>query len=62
MTLSDNSNQHVTFLIGTLGGGGAEGVYINLANAFSELGWTVNLVVLNLKKLIILTKSTRKLI
>lgn len=51
MTLSDNSNQQVTLFIGTLGGGGAEGVCINLANAFAAKGWTVNLVVMNLKKI-----------
>lgn len=37
----------VTFLISSLGGGGAEGVCVTLANGLAELGWDVKLVVLH---------------
>ncbi|MCH8549180.1 MAG: glycosyltransferase [Balneolaceae bacterium] len=38
----------VTFLISSLGGGGAEGVCINLANGLTRRGWQVTVVVLHL--------------
>lgn len=38
----------VTFLISSLGGGGAEGVCINIANGLANRGWQVDLVVMNL--------------
>jgi glycosyltransferase involved in cell wall biosynthesis len=38
-----------TFFISTLGGGGAEGVCVNLANKLTELGWSITVVVLTLK-------------
>lgn len=42
-------NKKITFLIGSLAGGGAEGVCINIANALVQDDWQVDLVVLNLK-------------
>ncbi len=38
----------VSFLISNLGGGGAEGVCITVANGLAEQGWQVDLVVLHL--------------
>lgn len=38
----------ITFLISSLGGGGAEGVCVNVANGLADKGWKVNLVVLHL--------------
>lgn len=47
--VSTNENKKkVTFAISTLGGGGAEGVCVNIANNLVERGWQVTLVVLNL--------------
>ena len=46
--MTDINNKKITFLISTLGGGGAEGVCVNLANALAECGWTVTLVVLHM--------------
>ena len=43
-----NVEKKITFLISTLSGGGAEGVCVGIANSFSENGWKVDLVVLNL--------------
>ncbi len=40
--------KRITFLISTLGGGGAEGVCVTLANGFAEQDWQVDLVILNL--------------
>lgn len=40
--------KEATFLIGSLGGGGAEGVCINIANGLADQGWQINLLVLNL--------------
>ena len=40
----------ITFLISSLGGGGAEKVCVSIANKFAENGWKVDLVVLNLKE------------
>lgn len=37
-----------TFFISTLGGGGAEGVCVNMANGLAERGWDVTLLVLHL--------------
>lgn len=41
-------NKKITLLIGTLAGGGAEGVAVSIANGLSNIGWEVSLVVLNL--------------
>lgn len=38
----------ITLLISSLGGGGAEGVCVSIANALVERGWSVDLVVLTL--------------
>lgn len=46
--MADIDNKKITFLISTLGGGGAEGVCVNLANALAECGWAVTLVVLHM--------------
>ncbi len=42
-------DKNITFLISSLSGGGSEALCVNLANSFAELGWKVNLVVLNMK-------------
>ena len=39
---------NIVFFISSLGGGGAEGVCVSLANAMAKRGWQVNLLVLNL--------------
>ncbi|GHT83486.1 glycosyl transferase [Spirochaetia bacterium] len=38
----------ITFLINSLGGGGAEGVCVNIANALYDCGWQIDLILLNL--------------
>lgn len=43
-----NKNKEVFFLINSLGGGGAEGVCVNLANCLCDRGLQVTLVVLHL--------------
>ena len=42
------SNNKITLLISSLGGGGAEGVCVSIANKFANNGWKVDLVVSNL--------------
>ena len=42
-----NKSREISFFIGGLGGGGAEKVCVTVANGLSELGWRVNLVVLD---------------
>ena len=44
-----NSKKRITLLISSLKGGGAEKVCINVANELVNFGWTVDLLVLNLK-------------
>lgn len=39
----------ITLLVSTLGGGGAEGVCVTIANCYAAQGWKVDLVILNLK-------------
>lgn len=41
-------DREIFFLINSLGGGGAEGVCVNLANGLHDRGWRVTLVVLHL--------------
>lgn len=41
-------NNKITILINSLGGGGAEGVCVNLVNSLAAKGWCVNLVVMHL--------------
>src|SRR5690606_3307764 len=48
--------KRVTLLIGSLAGGGAEGVCVTLANGLSRNGWQVTLVVLNLENAVNLTR------
>lgn len=43
-----NQNNKITFLINSLCGGGAERVCVTIANGFSEQGWNVKLLTLNL--------------
>jgi len=51
MLASDVSGEkRVLIAINSLGGGGAEGVCINLANNLNNRGWDVSVLVLNLKK------------
>jgi glycosyltransferase involved in cell wall biosynthesis len=47
-TLHAVTKNKITFLINSLGGGGAERVCVNLANGLSARGWHVTLVVLHL--------------
>ena len=42
-----NQSREISFFTGGLGGGGAEKVCVTLANGLSELGWKVNLIVLD---------------
>ena len=42
-------NMKVTLIISSLVGGGAEKVCVNIANGLAEIGWNVDLVILNLK-------------
>ena len=44
-----SSKKKITFAISALTGGGAEGICVNIVNAFARSGWRVDLVVLNLK-------------
>lgn len=53
-------NKGATFLISTLGGGGAEGVCVNVANGLAENGWKINLVVLNLNDAVYLNRVSDK--
>ena len=39
----------ITLIISSLTGGGAENICITIANSFAQNGWTVDLIVLNLK-------------
>ena len=43
-----NKEKKVSFFISSISGGGAESVCINIANALSQKGWKVCIVVLNL--------------
>ena len=43
------TDKRVLLLISSLGGGGAEGVCVNVANGLANQGWQVELVVLHLK-------------
>ena len=54
-------NKKITLLISSLQGGGAEGVCVNLANSLSNLGWIVDLVVLNLNKQVHYDKLSPKI-
>lgn len=46
--MTNSINKKITFLINSLGGGGAEGVCLTLANSLIEKGWSVDLLVLHL--------------
>jgi len=54
------SNKKITFLISTLGGGGAEGVCVGIANAFVENNWKVDLVILNLNNEVFVNRLSKK--
>lgn len=53
-------DKKITFILGSLSGGGFEGVCVNLANGLAHRGWTVDLVCLNLKKTELLSKVSGK--
>ncbi|MDB2617848.1 glycosyltransferase [Candidatus Pelagibacter bacterium] len=55
-----NSKKHVTLLISSLKGGGAEKVCVNIANELANLGWVVNLIVLNLKNSVYQSEVSKK--
>jgi hypothetical protein len=42
-------NKKITFLINSLGGGGAQNLCVNIANGLAQKGWNVNLLVLTSK-------------
>ena len=50
----------ITFLIGSLSGGGSEGVCVNVANGLAARGWNVNLVCMNLDRKEHLDKISEK--
>ena len=56
-----NSNKKITFLISTLGGGGAESVCVEMANTFVQNNWEVDLVILNLKGEVHLNRLSKKI-
>ena len=49
-------------MISSLSGGGAENVYISIANSFANNNWTVDLVILNLNDDVFLIVFLIKLI
>ena len=44
-----NVEKNITLAIDSLRGGGAQRICVNVANGLSELGWKVDLLVLNMK-------------
>lgn len=54
------NQKKITFLISTLGGGGAEGVCVNVANKLAEIGWKVDLIVLHLNNATYLNRVSDK--
>ncbi len=54
------NKQKITFLVSTLGGGGAEGVCVSLANKFAELNIETELVVLTLENEVYLHRLSSK--
>lgn len=52
--------KQLTILISTLEGGGAEGVCVTVANGLADLGWQVELVVLNLDRAVYLSRLSNK--
>lgn len=50
----------ITFIIGSLSGGGSEGVCVNVANGLASRGWNVNLVCMNLNRKEHLDKISEK--
>lgn len=53
-------SNHITFIIGSLSGGGSEGVCVNVANGLAARGWNVNLVCMNLNRKEHLDKISEK--
>ena len=53
-------NKEITFLINSLGGGGAQNLCINIANGLAQKGWNVNLLVLKSKNSIFRDRVTEK--
>lgn len=54
------NSKKICFLINSVGGGGAEGVCINLANSLCDRGWQVTLVVLHLNNAVRLKELSKK--
>jgi len=50
----------ITFIIGSLSGGGSEGVCVNLANGLATRGWQVDLVCMNLNRKKHIEKISKK--
>ncbi len=55
-----NSTKRISFIISSLTGGGAEGICVNIANNFANIGWQVDLVVLNLNNEVYLDLVSEK--
>ena len=62
MDVTGNSDQKrsVTFVISSLGGGGAEGVCVSVVNGLADLGWSVNLIVLSMRRSVYHERLSRK--
>ena len=52
--------KHLTIVIGSLKGGGAERVCVTIANYFAENGFVVNLIVLNLEESVFVNDLSHK--
>lgn len=54
------STKRITLIISSLSGGGAEGICVNIANSLANIGWQVDLVVLNLNNEVYLDRISNK--
>ena len=53
------NKKKIVLLSSSLAGGGAEGVCVNIANGLSNRGWSVDLLVLNLKNEVYLNRLSK---
>lgn len=58
--MTDNNHLKCSLLISSLGGGGAEGVCVTVANGLAERGWQIELVVLHLNDAVHLARVSDK--
>ena len=54
------ANKEITFLINSLGGGGAQNLCVNIANGLASRGWRVSLIVLNTRKSVFHERINKK--